>query len=275
MGVLFAMVVWSAVLVGNCRAEMTIEAIAQARHDLDLGLTVQGRVSEVLVEAGARVEAGQPLVRLDDREGAEQIRLFEMRANSTLEIEAAEAEWRLDENEAKRLEDAMSQAGAAPFEVERARLEAKRSFLAHELFKQRRDETRIQLEQARLVHAKYELRAPMAGVIEQVVVEPGEMVEEVRPVLRLVVTDPLRIEVPTPMTIASGIKVGRKAWVKFRASGKVLEGKVVSVGMVADPGSETRSVVIDAPNGEGEPAGSHVVVSFESGEFGGSEAGKR
>lgn len=256
----FAVIGWFA----DCHAETLIEAVAQARHDLDLGFTLQGKVAEVLVESGDRVVAGQPLVRLDDREGAEQIRLFELRSTSTLEIQAAEAQWKLDENEAKRLEEALSKSGAAPFEVERARLEATRSFLAFELFKQRQEETKIQLLQARLVHDKFELLAPMAGLIEQVVVEPGEMVEEVRPVLRMVVTDPLRIEAPTPMTVASGVKVGQRAWVTFRASGRVLEGKVVSIGMVADPGSETRSVVIDAPNPPevGEAAGSHVVVSF-------------
>ncbi|MBL8745599.1 MAG: efflux RND transporter periplasmic adaptor subunit [Phycisphaerae bacterium] len=245
------------------RAEPPIEAIAQARHDLDLGFTLKGRVSEVLVEPGSAVEAGQLLVRLDDREGAEQIRLFELRAASHLEIDAAEAQWRLAENEAKRLEEAMASAGAAPFEVERARLEARRSFLAYELFKQRQTETQIQLSQSRLLHEKFEMRAPMAGTIERVIVEPGEMVEEVRPVLRLVVTDPLRIEAPTPMSLARGVSRGQAAWVRFRASGNVLEGRVVSIGNVADPGSETRLVVIDAPNPVGEPAGAHVMVSFE------------
>lgn len=243
-------------------AAQPVEAVAQARHDLDLGFTVQARVADVAVVEGQRVEAGQLLIRLDDRDGAAQIELFELRAASTLEIEAAKADWELKENEAKRLEEAMSMSGAAPFEVERARLEAKRSRLAYELFVQRRAETALQLEQAKLVHERYRLQAPLAGIIEQVTVEPGEMVEEVRPVLRMVVIDPLRIDAPVPIAQAAALSTGHKAWVKFKASGRVVEASVVNVASVADPGSETRAVRVDVPNPQGEPAGSHVSVSF-------------
>lgn len=255
-----------ALLVISARvpAAQPVEAVAQARHDLDLGFTVQARVAEVPVVEGQRVEAGQMLIILDDRDGAAQIELFEVRAKSTLEVDAAKAEWDLAENEASRLKEAMGKAGAAPFEVERAVLEATRSRLAYELFRQRRDETALQLKQARLIHERYELKAPVAGVVEQVTVEPGEMVEEVRPVLRLVVTDPLRIDAPVPVSDAAAVKVDQKVWVRFKASGRVVEGKVVNIASVADPGSETRGVRIDVPNKQAEPAGSHVIVSFEA-----------
>lgn len=239
-----------------------VEAVAEARHDLDLGFTVPGEVTEVLVEPGDRVEKGQPLIRLDDRDGAAQIELFTLRAASTLEIEAAKAEWELAENEAKRLEEALSKSGAAPFEVERARLEAKRAKLAYELFIQRRDETALQLKQSKVLHERFEMTAPMAGTIENVVVEPGEMVEDVRPVLRMVVIDPLRIDAATPVARAATLKVGGPAKIRFRSSGREVAGTIVHVAAVADPGSETRAVRIDIPNPSGEPAGSHVEVTF-------------
>lgn len=244
-------------------ATQPVEAVAQARHDLKLGFTVQARVAEVPVVDGQRVEAGQMLILLDDRAGAAQIELHEVRAQSTLEIEAAKAEWELAENEANRLKEAMGKAGAAPFEVERAVLEATRSRLAYELHKQRREESALQLKQARLIHERFELRAPLAGVVEEVTVAPGEMVEEVRPVLRLVVTDPLRIDAPVPVADAATVKVDQPVWVRFKASGRVVEGKIVNIASVADPGSETRAVRIDVPNTSAEPAGSHVVISFE------------
>lgn len=250
------------VSAGAALAAPLVEAVARARHDLDLGFTVRGRVAQVLVQPGARVDAGAVLVRLDDRDGAAAIRLYEIRAASTIEVESAEAEWRLAENEARRIGDAMERQGAAPFEVERARLEAKRRMLAHEFARQRREEARLQLEQARLVHERYELRAPIAGVVEEVVVEAGEMVEEVRPVVRLVATDPLRVDAPAPLGVAAGLTPGAPAWVVFKSSGAMVEGRVVHVASIADPGSETRLVRIDVPNPGGEPAGSHVAVSF-------------
>ncbi|MDX2114693.1 MAG: efflux RND transporter periplasmic adaptor subunit [Planctomycetota bacterium] len=254
-----------------------VEAIAEARHDLDLGFTVQGRVSRVLVEAGERVEAGALLIELEDDEGAATVALFEVRASSGLDVEAAEAELKLAENELGRLEDAMSRAGAAPFEVERARLEVTRARLSRELAEQRREEARAQLAQAKARHERYSMRAPLAGVIETVLVEPGELVDEVRPVLRLVRADPLRIDAATPVGIAAGLRVGGSALVRFKEGGRQVRGTIVQIGAVADPGSETRLVRIEAANPEGEPAGSHVMVEFGAAEAAaaGGDAGRR
>lgn len=259
-----AAVLWLALVTGAAGGARAaeVEAVAEARYDLELGFTVRGRVSDVAVQAGDAVKAGQKLVTLDDREGAAQLALFEMRAASTLDVDAAEATWKLAENEVRRVSEAAARAGAAAFEVERATLEATRARLTYELAKQRRMELALQTDQARLMHERYTLAAPMGGVIEEVAVSVGELVEEVRPVLRLVVTNPLRASAPVPVVDAAEIEVGAAAWVRFRSSGRVVEGKVSSVAAVADPGSETRAVTIEMPNDAGEPAGSHVVVSF-------------
>lgn len=240
-----------------------IEAVSAPRHDLELGFTIEGAVAEVLVRPGDRVEAGQALIRLDDREGAAQIRSYELRAQSTIEVDAAEAALALAQNEAARIEEAMAQAGAAPFEVERARLEARVKGLGLDMARQRREETRLLLLQAQVAHERSLLKAPMAGIVEEVRIEAGELVESVRPVLRLVVTDPLTVDAPAPVGLAAGLRVGAPAWVRFKDTGTLVEGRVVFIASVADPGSETRIVRIEAPNPRGEPAGAHVTVSFE------------
>lgn len=249
---------------GPTAAVHVVEAISEPSHDLELGFTVPGRVLEVLVRPGDRVKLGDALIRLDDREGAAQVRLFELRSESTLEADAAEAAWKLAVNEEGRVRDAHAKGGAAAFEVERAELESRRSFLAFELFKQRQQETAIQLQQARAQHDRFSLEAPLAGTVEEVLVEPGEMVEETRPVLRLVVIDPLRIDAPAPIGVAAGLAVGGPAWIRFKDAPDAppLEGRIVNIAAVADPGSETRRVRVEAANPGAMPAGSHVEVVF-------------
>lgn len=251
-----------------------VEAIAAPRHDLRLGFTVAGRVAETLVQPGDRVTQGQPLVRLDDRETQAQIDLYALRAESELDELAAEAEWRLAQNEEARVRDAFSKAAAGAFEVERAALQTQRKETDFAIARQRRAEAQAMLRQARARHSEYTLLAPIAGVVEQVLVSPGEMVEASRPVLRLVVTDPLRIEAPVPTRDTMGLRVGDPAWIVVSLPDQkaAMRGAIEHIAQVADAASDTRVVRIEVANPTGLPAGCHVFVSFTAPDAAGSSA---
>jgi len=241
-----------------------IEAVAVARHDLRLGFTVPGRVTEVLVEPGQHVEAGQALARLDDRETLTQVEVYTLRAESDLEIQAAEAELGLAQNEEARIRDAFNKSAAGVFEVERAALESRRRKMSVELARQRREEALAQLALARIRHEQNTLRAPIAGKVEQVLIASGEMVEALKPILRLVVTDPLRIEAAVPTSTTLGLEPGDRAVVRLvlPEEDEPLAGRVVHIAQVADPASDTRIVRIEAANPRGLPAGCRVLVEF-------------
>lgn len=241
-----------------------VEAIALPRHDLRLGFTVAGRVTETLVQPGDRVEQGQALVRLDDRESQAQIDLYALRAESALDELAAESEWQLAQNEEARVRDAFSQSAAGAFEVERAVLQTKRKETELAIARQRRAEAQAMLRQARARHSEYTLLAPIAGVIEQTLVSPGEMVEASRPVLRLVVTDPLRLEAPVRTGETTALRVGGPAWVALALPDQPepVKGTIVHIAQVADAASDTRVVRVEIPNAKGVPAGCHAFVTF-------------
>lgn len=251
-------------LLTAAAARAQVEAIATPRHDLRLGFTVAGRVVQTLVQPGDRVEQGQPLVRLDDQESQAQIDLYVLRGESDLDELAAEAEWRLAQNEEARVRDAFSKEAAGAFEVERAALQTQRKQTELAIARQRRAEAQAMLRQARARHGEYTLLAPMSGVIEQTLVSPGEMVEASRPVLRLVVTDPLRVEAPVLTRQTMSLRVGAPAWVTLSLPGQTeaVRGKIVHIAQVADAASDTRVVRIEIPNPTGLPAGCHAMVAF-------------
>src|SRR5690606_31397763 len=167
------LMLWSPVLAAATLclpaiAAAQVEAIAAPRHDLRLGFTVPGRVAETLVEPGERVAEGQVLVRLDDAESRAQIELYSLRASSHLDEEAAEAEWRLAQNEEARIRDAFEKGAAGAFEVERAQLQTMRKQTDLAIARQRRAEAQALLRQAEARHADFTLRAPTSGIVEQV-----------------------------------------------------------------------------------------------------------
>jgi len=241
-----------------------VEAVTQPSVDLRLALAVPGVVAIVSATPGDRVEQGDALLALDDREAAALEALQALRAASTLEVEAAQAEWRLAQNEEARVRDAFEKGAAGAFEVERAALQTGRRRVELDLAERRREEAAILLRQAKLRREQFTLRAPAAGVVEQVLVEPGEGVQAQQPVVRLVSTDPLWIDAPVPTVQTLNLETGGAARARLLLPGEpvVLKARVVSVASVADAASDTRLVRIEAANPNALPAGARVIVDF-------------
>jgi RND family efflux transporter MFP subunit len=264
LSLLMAAPLHGVVLAQGGRDVATVEALTQPRHDLELSFTIPGRVAAVLVEEGAVVTAGDPLVRLDDREVQARIKLLRVRAEADLQEKAAEAAWRLAQNEHEVAREAFADGAMGEFEVARAKLEEDQARISFELAQQRRLEAELQLDEALLSLEQFTIRAPKSGIIERVVADAGETVRELTPVVRLVSIDPLRIDAATPLETALQIRPGHSALVRYRAAGlsEDLEARVVHVASVADAASGTRLVRLELANPQGLPAGARVSVRF-------------
>lgn len=248
-------------------ARAQTEAIAQAKHDLELGFAVGGRVAEVHVAEGDRVKQGQVLMTLEDAQGEALIDLWRQRAESELQVRVQAKRHELARMEAERLADLLSKEAAAPFEARRAavtaELEALRLDQAHEEHAQ----AQTQLRQAEARHAQYVLRAPTDGLIERIGFDTGETVEQLQPVVRLVRVDELRVEAAVALDQTLGLAVGDPAWVSFQMAGqsiKPVQGRVTHIAAVADAASDTRRTTVAFTNPGGLPAGCRVTVRFDS-----------
>lgn len=156
-----------------------------AERSAALSPRVDGLVSRVLVDAGDRVERGDVLMQLDADVGRQAL----ARAQAQVaEAEAAVAEAARLFAEARRLGKdqyiAASQVG-----TREAELESARAALASAKAGAR--------EQAELVE-RHALPAPFDGVIAEKLAEAGEWVQRGTPVLSLVATDRVRLDVRVP-----------------------------------------------------------------------------
>ena len=243
-------------------------AVARARRDATLAFAFPADVEEVLVQGGQPVRAGDPLVRAWDDDVRASVALQRTLAESTVEIQAAEAELTQAQIELTSVEAAFEGAAATSIEKQRRENAVQRAAAARDLALRRQIERQQELAQREARASRYMLTAPFDGVVDLLNVSEGQSVDRAQAVVRVVDVRRLHIDVATPTaeTLRRGLKAGDPAWVLFEAdaAGRVARGVVLQVSPVADASSGRRMVRVELDNAHGWPAGMLCRVRFEA-----------
>ncbi len=252
-------------LAAGPAAARDVQAITRPSADLALGFTRGGRVAEVLVKEDDRVEPGRLLARLDDE--AERLQLAQARAaaEDDTRVLAAEAQLKQKRADLKRIQWAHEQGAAPLWDVEHARLDVEIGEMTLAVTRFEHEQEKRRYEELKAVVDRMRLVSPAAGRVEQVSIEAGETAEPMKPVLRVVRIDPLWIEAPVPLAVATRLKAGDTVRVTFQEPESrgttTAEGTVTRVSAVADAASDTLTVRVEVPNPAARPAGETVRVS--------------
>lgn len=242
-----------------------IKAVTRPSQDAVMGFSFPTSVLEVLVTDGARVQAGEPLVRADDREAKAAAELQAIRANSRIDVEAEEKARDLSNVELEATKQAFEGGGGSTIELDRAQLNAETAELRVQASKQRLQEQQFQLEQLEARLDKHTVRAPFHGVVESVLVAVGDSVRESDPAVRVVSVDPLWIDVATPTGKTLDLTTGDPAWVLVRIGddARLLTATIVGISPVADSVTGARRVRVEAENPGDLPAGLTAFVRYD------------
>lgn len=206
-----------------------------AWEEVVLGVEVSGqRVASVDVEVGDVVEKGQPLLQLDTRSLAMQLRQAEAalaQAEANLQVAAANA---------RRGERLKREQLVAASEAEQ--------LIAGELTaKAQRDTARAQVENARLQLGFATLRAPHDGVISARSVQPGQVVAAGTELLRMIRDQ--RLEWRAELPEAAFVQVREGLPVRLQGpAGETIEGTVRTLSPGLDARSRTGTVYADLPD---------------------------
>jgi RND family efflux transporter MFP subunit len=220
----------------------TIEATTPIAGDLRPLETVAVRarleadVLAVLVRDGDQVRAGTLLARLDASE------LEALQRSAEADSEAARADLATAEWNAEQSETLFAAGAIAEAEVRAARqaLSASRARAAAAAARLRtasRD-----LDAARVT-------APIAGLVSQRLVQPGERVARGAQLFTLVRQDVLELAAAVPARAAGGLAQGQR--VRFTVDGRRYDGRVARVGAAIDPASRAVTVYAEIPNRDG------------------------
>lgn len=244
---------------------LSVDSITGPSDDRKLPLPVPGVVQQLNVKPGDTVKAGQVLLELRDEEGKVLIERTRLKAGNDVQVRAAKENMELAQLEESRVKELLAKNAAAPFDAKKTETQAKVKALEVQLAQQEDADNQLLLQQYIKRHEQYLLKAPMAGTIEQIGVREGEGVEANKPILRMVVTNPLWVDTAVPTRQTLRLKVGDAAWVTYKdieGHAAPVEGKVIHLASVAEGASETRLVRVEIANPDMLPAGSHVSVTF-------------
>lgn len=192
-----------------------------------LSTAVSGLVSELFVDEGRRVEAGDVLLTLD----AELAELALQRTNAEVrQREATVTDTRRRLDEAERVGPERG--------IPRTQIESLRSQVAIDeaALAAARAATR---EQAALVE-RHRLKAPFAGVISQRFSELGEWVTPGDGLLELVATDNLRFDFRVSQNYFGELTTDTPVRITLDSlPGRVLSGRVEAIVPIKNPGART------------------------------------
>jgi membrane fusion protein, multidrug efflux system len=197
-----------------------------------------GRVAEIYVDLGQRVEEGAPLLRLT-LEG--------------LDSRLRAAESALDRRQRDYDAQARLQQQGLSTATQLRELETL-------LQSAREDVTRLEEQISDTM-----IRAPFAGHVDSIAVEPGEFVGAGTDVVTIVENVPLRTTLHVSQHDRARIETGREVEVTY-ATGEIERGRVCFVGAAADAATRTFPVEVRTPNASGAiPSGISAEIVIPTG----------
>jgi RND family efflux transporter MFP subunit len=180
-------------------------------HWAKVGPAVRARITAVPVEEGARVQAGQPMAQLDDREARHRVEEAEARANFAQE-------------ELARVRALVARDVASRATLDRAEAEARAVRAVADAAQRRLDD--------------YVVRAPSAGLVLRRDAEVGEVVDTPAALFWIGEPKPLRITAEVDEEDIAQIREGQRALLRADAfAGQVL---TATVAQITPKGDATR-----------------------------------
>jgi len=216
----------------------------------DVGSPVIGVVETTAVERGQRVRAGQVLATLRSDVERQSLSVAESKAQAVGELRAAEANAELARQKLARARDLANQNFISSQALEQARAEA---LVAENRLAQAREQRTVYAREHELAQAQLGLRtirSPISGVVVERYLSPGERVEE-KPVYRVAVVHPLRVEVVLPAQAYAAVREGMQVKVLPDFPGaEPRQARVTLVDRVIDGASNTFRVRMELPNAD-------------------------
>lgn len=201
-------------------AHITVTGRTVARRRIELKAEIAGQVTEIVVEKGARVEAGAVIAKLDERDRRARLAEAKERVNQR----------QIEFNAARELEEKGFNS--------RVRLAQSRADL---------ESARAELRRAEIELANTAITAPFSGIVAAQMIEKGDFVDIGTVAFVMVDLDPIRLSGFVTEKQISALSAGANVSARL-LDGREVAGVLTYVAPVADPATRTFAFEAEVPN---------------------------
>ncbi|MCB9262935.1 MAG: efflux RND transporter periplasmic adaptor subunit [Flavobacteriales bacterium] len=209
----------SAVGKGSYNEAFKVQGLVESNHDVFVSAEVPGNITKIYVKEGQRVSKGQAIATLDASTAHSQI----------AELENAMSLAKINFEKQQRL---WSQKIGSEMQY----LQAKNQY----------ENLQKSLATANAQLAKFTLRSPINGTVDQIMANEGELAGSMTggPIARIVDLSDVKIIAKVSEVYVTDLKVGQEIEVNFPSLNLTWKEKISSIGNVVDPNNRTFTVIV-------------------------------
>jgi RND family efflux transporter MFP subunit len=229
---------------------------------------VPGVIDKILVKEGEAVKAGQLIAQQNTSVDEAQLKAAQLIANSTLEVEAEEAQLKADAIDFERKKQLFAQHSISPSEYDDAEVKVTIDALKVKHAKENREKATYDVAATEAKIHQKQMFARTDGVISEIATHEGELADTQHPAITVVKNDVVYVEVDLPADVVSRLKAsGMKTPLKVRyvdegEKGAWHDATVHFIKPEADPQSNFEHVQLEMPNPEMRSEGLQVTVKL-------------
>ncbi|HVK89234.1 MAG TPA: efflux RND transporter periplasmic adaptor subunit [Kofleriaceae bacterium] len=234
---------------------LALPGTVRALEETQLYARVTGYVKAWHVDLGDKVKAGQLLAEIDAPELASQLSQARAQlASARAAVKQATAQRDFSQSNSSRYSALADQKLVARAQVEETEARAKTDEASLSSAESNVAAQEANVRRLSELQAYTRVVAPFAGTVTQRAIERGALVREGStgaPLFTIVATDPVRVFVDVPQSIAMHVRPGAEATISVRELGaRPFAGKVTRVAGALDPQLHTMTTEIQIPNSD-------------------------
>ena len=214
-----------------------VEGVVEATRQSTVSAQISGRIKEINFDVGSRVNKGQVILRIDERETGQALagsNAQVLQAQATLQNARAAYERSRQLFEQKFISQSALDKAQADYQVARAQAAASEAGAG----------------QAGLAHGYSVVIAPYSGVVSARLVEVGEMVMPGKPLMTGFDPEGMRVVVSVPQYKLPEISSNPKVTVEVPSLNRLIKAASATVQPIADSRTHSTQVRVYLPANE-------------------------
>jgi len=235
----------------------------QPNATVSVGSSVVGVLDSVTVNQGDYVKAGDVIARLESRLEEAEVAVAQAKADMVGPVQKAQVQIDFSGRKVTRAKDLSKTSAIAQHEVDEAETEHRLAEVSQREALEQKRLAELELKRAETALSLRTIRSPIAGVVVDRLLFPGELVKQ-SPLLTIAQVDPLRVEVVAPASMLNKLKPGMRADIRVDWNGATpYQAKIAQINPVIEHATGTVAVQLELPNPQHRiPPGLGCSVTF-------------